>query len=123
MRNFKTLKAWSLGKEISTQVYRMTAAMTRHEQFVFASQLARAAISIPSNIAEGNSRSSAKEYARFVEIALGSAFELETQLLVLGELDLVPETRIAALVEQVEEEQRMLSGLHKSLRKPLAPSY
>ena len=122
MRNFKTLKVWQLGQKVATKVCRLTSTMTGQEQFVFASQLARAAILIPSNIAEGNSRQSRKEYARFIEIALGSAFELETQLLVLKSIEFASEDTVTNLIEEVEEERRMLSGLLKSLRIPLAPS-
>lgn len=82
MKNFKQLKIWQKGFEIATKKYLLTEHFPVQEKFGISSQLTRAAISIPSNIAEGSSRSSEKDYMRFLAIALGSCFEAETQLLI-----------------------------------------
>jgi four helix bundle protein len=115
MNNFKQLKAWSLGKEIATEVYQIAFSLNNQEQYVFASQLSRAAISIPGNVAEGNSRRSKKDFARFVEMALGSAYELETQLSIMHDLTLGDQARINLLLSKIEEEQKMLHGLIRKL--------
>ncbi|MDB4104491.1 four helix bundle protein [Salibacteraceae bacterium] len=127
MRNFKTLKVWQLGKEIAVDIFQLATQLDKEIQFVFSSQVTRAAVSISSNIAEGNSRQSTKDYARFLEIALGSAFEVETQILII--LDICPDqsARINDVLSKLEEEQKMLFGLLKKLRTPnslqLIPRY
>ncbi|WP_139135180.1 four helix bundle protein [Roseivirga sp. 4D4] len=78
MRDFKKLKIWQSGIQLVEQVYQVTNTFPNAEKFGLTSQMTRAAVSIPSNIAEGGARNSQKEYKRFLEIALGSAFELET---------------------------------------------
>jgi four helix bundle protein len=82
MRNFKELKIWQKGFEIAVDTYKITASFPSSEKFGISSQITRAAVSIPSNVAEGSSRKSEKDYHRFIEISLGSSFELETQLLI-----------------------------------------
>ena len=82
MRNFKELKIWQKGFEIAVDTYKLTETFPPTEKFSLAQQATRAAVSIPSNIAEGSSRFSEKDYKRFIEISLGSSFELETQLLI-----------------------------------------
>jgi len=84
------------------------------------SQINRAGISIPSNIAEGSSRSSRKEYNRFIEISLGSCFELETQLLIAKELNYGGPQLIVEALSAIEEEEKMLTAFGKTLmRNPL----
>ena len=87
MRNFKELLIWQKGLEIAVKTFRLTEAFPKEDKFGICSQMTRAAISIPSNIAEGSSRTSQKDYSRFIEIALGSAFELETQLSIAEKLN------------------------------------
>src|ERR1044072_4963295 len=82
MRNFKELKIWQKGFEIAVDTYKLIETFPKSEQFSLVQQATRAAVSIPSNIAEGSSRKSEKDYYRFIEISLGSSFELETQLLI-----------------------------------------
>jgi four helix bundle protein len=86
------------------------------EKFNLISQINRAAISIPSNIAEGSSRKSEKDYSRFLEIALGSCFELETQALILKELGLVSETQISDILEKIKIEQQQITSLMHKLQ-------
>lgn len=78
MRNFKELKIWQKGFEVAVKSFKLTASFPKEEKYGITSQITRAAVSIPSNIAEGSSRSSEKDYNRFLELSLGSTFELET---------------------------------------------
>ena len=82
MRNFKELKIWQKGFDIAISAFKLAGSFPKEEKYGITSQITRAAVSIPSNIAEGSSRTSGKEYSRFMEISLGSSFELETQLLI-----------------------------------------
>ena len=82
MRNFKQLKIWQKGFDIAVKSIRLTAIFPREEKYGICSQITKEAVSISSNIAEGSSRSSQKDYNRFLEISLGSSLELETQLLI-----------------------------------------
>ena len=84
MRNFKQLKIWQKGFDIAVESFKLTSGFPKQETYGISSQITKAAVSIPSNIAEGSSRSSEKDYNRFLEISLGSSFELETQLLIAG---------------------------------------
>lgn len=81
MRNFRNLEIWHLGKEIVKLTYELLKKLPKNEVFRLKSQMQRAAISIPSNLAEGCSRSSNKDLTLFFEISIGSSFELETQML------------------------------------------
>ncbi|OLY91661.1 four helix bundle protein [Cnuella takakiae] len=115
MKDFRQLRVWQKGLDLAIQTYRFSATLPKIEQFGLCSQITRAAVSIPSNIAEGSSRSSDKDNNRFVEIALGSSFELETQLLIakavgLGNLELCD-----ALLSNLGDGQRMLNAYQKSL--------
>ncbi len=86
MRNFRELDVWKNALVIARKTYSVTALLPKEEQFGLKSQMNRAAISISSNIAEGCSRNSDKDFKRFLEIAQGSAFELESKILVMQEL-------------------------------------
>ena len=108
MLNFKQLKIWQKGFDIAANVFRLVTAFPQREQFGLALQLTRAAVSISSNIAEGSSRSSNKECRRFLEIALGSTFEVEMQLLIAKRLTFGDEALIEFLLQEIDEEQKML---------------
>jgi four helix bundle protein len=82
MKNFKQLRIWQNGMGIAVQAYQLIETFPSSERFSLSQQITSAAVSIPSNIAEGNSRSSEKDKSRFIEIALGSGFEIETQVLI-----------------------------------------
>lgn len=88
MKNFKQLKVWQKGFDIAASTFQFASTLPKEERFGLISQMTRAAVSIPSNIAEGSSRSSEKDYSRFIEISLGSCFELETQLLIAQKVNL-----------------------------------
>ncbi len=105
MRKFKKLYYWDLGMEIVGLVYKLLENLPNSEKYGLRSQISRSAISMPSNIAEGCSRSSSKDTARFFEISVGSAFELETQLLAGKIAGFFSEDDIKLLINKVIEFQ------------------
>ena len=116
MKNFRRLKIWERGMEIVKKTYLLSKQLPAEERFGLVSQITRAAVSIPSNIAEGSSRTSDKDKKRFVEIALGSAFELETQLLIIRDLELANPVDTDKLIERLHEEQRMINSFITTLK-------
>lgn len=115
MRNFRELQVWQKAMEIASMTYRVTKLFPTEEKFGLVSQLNRAAVSISSNIAEGASRGSDKDFKRFLEIAIGSAFEVESQLLLAEKIGFLSNDQIAELLTLLNEEQRMLSVFIKKL--------
>jgi len=114
MKNFKKLTVWQKSMVLVKDVYILVKQLPVEEKYGLQSQTSRAVISIPSNIAEGCSRHSDKEFKRFLEIALGSAFELETQLLLIQELKLV-DKELIVIIDKTCEIQKMLQGLMRSV--------
>ncbi len=108
MTNFRNLKIWQKGMELVIEVYKLANQLPKEEKYALKSQITRAATSIPSNIAEGSSRNSQKDFKRFLEIALGSAFELETQLLIIKALNLVEVKQLTHLINILNEEQKVI---------------
>jgi four helix bundle protein len=108
MRNFKELKIWQKGFDIAIKCFQLVSTFPKEEKYALSSQITRAAISIASNIAEGSSRKSDRDYHRFVEISLGSAFELETQLLIAETVNYGNKDVRSQLLNDVDEEQKML---------------
>jgi four helix bundle protein len=111
VQDFRNLKVWQKAHEYVLAVYRATANFPSHETFGLRSQIRRASYSIPSNVAEGCGRGSDQDFARFLQIAMGSACEAEYQLLLAGDLGyLTPEDggRLNAILVEVK---RMLSAL------------
>jgi four helix bundle protein len=115
MAGYRDLKVWQLAMTLAEVVYRHCANFPRHETYGLASQLQRAAISIPSNIAEGQARSSSKEFGHFLSIALGSLAELETQVILAQRLAYLSNEDAELILLQAEEIAKMLKGLQKSL--------
>ena len=110
-RPHKNLLAWQKSVDLVTEVYKMTNGFPRDQQFVLSAQTQRAAISVPSNIAEGMAKRSSKDRTRFLEIAQGSLSELDTQVEVAMRLRFVDESEYTLLMDLMEEIQRLLSGL------------
>jgi four helix bundle protein len=117
MRNFKELKIWQKGFSIAVNSFKLVSAFPREEKFGIAVQITKAAVSIPSNIAEGSSSSSEKDYNRFLEISLGSSFELETHLLIAEAVNYGDKELRNELKKDVDEEQKMLMGFMNKLTK------
>jgi len=117
MRNFKELEVWELGKYLAIQTYNQTKSMPKEEMYGLTSQMRRAAISIPSNIAEGCSRSSNKEFVRFLEIAIGSSFELKTQLIISAELEFLDGEKVESIQESINQLQKKINSFIKSVKK------
>jgi four helix bundle protein len=109
MRNFKKLMIWQVGMEIVNKVYDLVPLLPSEEKFGLKSQLTRSSTSIPSNIAEGSAKKSQKDYLRYIEISLGSAFELETHLLVVQNRKWVSDELLHELLMLVEKEQKMIT--------------
>jgi four helix bundle protein len=115
MKDFKKLMIWQLGMEIVDKVYDLTSLLPADERFGIRSQMTRSATSIPGNIAEGSAKRSSKDYLRFVEIAFGSAFELETHALIVQRRKWVADELVTTLLELIRKEQRMLAKFIEKL--------
>ena len=115
IQNFRDLQIWQLGKEIVLSIYEITRELPEEEKFGLVSQMRRAAVSIPSNIAEGFNRPNNKDYQRFLHIALGSCAELETHIEICFDLGFVDEPSKINSLERLVSEQRMIRGLIKKL--------
>jgi four helix bundle protein len=116
MRNFKELKIWQNGIDIAIKTYRVTATFPQEDKYAIVQQMNKAGVSIPSNIAEGSSRKSEKDYSRFIEIALGSTFELETQIVIAEQLKKGNQQLLQDLKTALLEEQKMLTGFQNALQ-------
>lgn len=115
MFNFEKLDVWHKAIEFADAVYSVTKTFPSDERFGLTNQMRRAAVSISSNIAEGTSRSSRGDYARFVELATGSLFEVVSQSVISKRQGFLSEADYVRLYAAAEEQSRMLSGLRKSL--------
>ena len=109
------LEAWKLAMTLVKNIYQVTRSFPQEEIYGLTAQMRRAAVSVPSNLAEGAARTGRKEFAQFLSIAKGSLSELETQLLISAELGYLDGKH--AVFELVEEVSRLLAGLHKSLSR------
>jgi four helix bundle protein len=118
-QNFRGLKVWQLGMEIAERAYQLTQEFPKHETYGLGSQIQRAAVSIPANIAEGHAIGSTKDFARFLGIAQGSLAELETHLMLAERFKYGNPIEIASLLSRCTEEARMLRSLRKSIRSRL----
>ena len=115
MRPHHKLDVWKKSIDFVTEVYKLTATFPEAEKFGLISQLRRAAISIPSNIAEGAGRESQKEFRNFLSIAQGSAAEIETQLIISNRLKYISKEELDKMLNLLDAISRMLTGLRKSL--------
>jgi len=115
IKNYKELKVWQKSYQLCLEVYRVTKGFPKEELYGLTSQMRRAAMSIPCNIAEGYGRKTTPEYIRFLYIAYGSTCELETQTLLAGDLGYIKNDRIFELQSDIGEVERMLKALIKSL--------
>jgi four helix bundle protein len=115
MLNFERLEVWRKAIDFAELVYRLTRAFPDDERFGLTSQMRRAAVSVSSNIAEGSARFSKADYARFIEIATGSVFEVVSQSFLSRQQGFLSEVDFSKLYVAAEEQGRMLTGLRKSV--------
>jgi four helix bundle protein len=116
MKDFRKLSVWGKAHSLVIEIYKITADFPKSELFGLTSQIRRAAASIPANIAEGCGRDSDSDFARFIQISLGSKSELEYHLLLAHDLNLINDTNYDNLNIRVIELKRMLTSLIKKLR-------
>jgi four helix bundle protein len=117
IRSHRDLLVWQKAMDLVVTCYRLTDAFPKHEIYALTSQLRRAAVSVPSSIAEGRGRYSKKEFAQYLSIALGSIAELETQLEIGVRLGYLDRQAAAEASEKAEEVGKMLNGLRTSLKR------
>src|SRR3989338_3212105 len=115
IETYRSLMVWKKSVDFVVLVYQLLGKFPKNEQYGLTSQMQRAAVSIPSNIAEGKERQSDRDFARFIAIALGSLAELETQLLIAQRLGYLDEADRQETTAQADEIGKMLRSLHKTL--------
>jgi four helix bundle protein len=116
MKDFRDLSVWQKSHAMTLAVYRGTRDFPRHEQYGLTSQLRRASASVPANIAEGCGREGDPEFARFLQLAMGSASEVEYHLLLAHDLEYLPAEGYRPLAQAVVEVKRMLTALIRRVR-------
>jgi four helix bundle protein len=115
LKNFKELKVWQKAYRLCLEIYKITKDFPKEERYGLTSQIRRAAVSVPSNIAEGYGRKNKGEYIQALYIAYGSNCELETQVMLSGDLGYIEDRSLERLLEDVGDVERMLKALIKSL--------
>lgn len=116
MRDFRNLEIWKAGIVLVKQIYNLTKGFPSSELYGLTNQMRRAAVSLPSNIAEGASRKTNPDFARFLEIALGSSFELETQLILSRELDYLKPEAFEKIIADIHLFQKQTNSLLTKVR-------
>ena len=116
MHKFKDLEIWKKSRLFCSSIYEITSKFPESEKFGLTNQLRRASISIPSNIAEGSSRHSNKDFSRFLQIVLGSAYEIETQLLIASDLNFITQKELDFLLKSLESIIKMTSKFKSTLK-------
>jgi len=115
VKNYRDLIVWQKAMGLVTEIYHHTKSFPEEERYGLTSQLRRSSVSLPSNMAEGYGRNSTQDYIRFLRIANGSLFELQTQLEIARNLDFLTEKSFSVLFEMSREIERMLSSLIKKI--------
>ncbi len=118
IRGYKDLIVWQRGRKLVQVVYSLARSLPKEELFSLAAQMKRAAVSIPSNIAEGYGRNYRPEYIRFLNVARGSCFELETQMLLCTDLGFLSEQQAEEAFDLLQEIGRLLISLIRKLEGP-----
>ena len=117
MHNFRELDVWKKARVLTSSAYKLTEMLPRHEQFGLSSQIQRAAVSIPSNIAEGAGRTTGNDFCHFLDMANSSSFDLETQLIIAQDLGYIDMEQLKKILDDIHEIKKMLRGLKKSIKK------
>lgn len=115
--NYRQLKVWQTGIKLVKEVYLMPHTFPKHEVYGLSSQMQRAAVSIPANLAEGHARAPTREFLRHVSIAYGSLAELETHIILAESLDYCGHDQSLLLLDTCQKEGKMLNGLRRSLER------
>ena len=116
MRNFRELEIWKEGLDLVKEIIELIESLPSSEKFGLRAQISRAAVSIPSNIAEGCSRTSSKELIRYLNISLGSSFELETQLILVKKLSHLKGEDTDLLLRSLNKLQRRISAFQNAIK-------
>ncbi len=117
VRDYRDLIVWQKAMELVKRIYRLVGCFPTHERYGLADQMRRSAVSVPSNIAEGQARQHTAEFRHFLYIALGSLAELETQLLIAHDVSYVSAEELKEIVDLITEIRRMAHGLIRQLPK------
>ncbi len=117
MNNFRELKVWQKARVLTKKSYALLSKFPTDEKFGLVSQIKRATISIPSNIAEGSGRNTEMDFSRFLDIALGSCYEIETQYILSMDLNFITKAECDDIINDIVEIERMIIGLINSKRK------
>ncbi len=117
VKDFTDLRVWRSAMDLAEAVYRLTWTFPKQEQFGLSNQLQRAAVSVPSNIAEGHGRSQSGEYVRFLNIARGSLAEMKTQLMLAARLGYATESACDILIVRVDDLRRQLGALRVAIER------
>ena len=120
--DYKQLQVWQKGMDLTEEVYRLVKQLPREETFALSDQLRRAAVSVPSNIAEGHGRGTDKEFIKFLTIARGSLLEVETQLLICNRMNLISSSNSQLAQSLIVEIGKMLNALISYRRNCLKPN-
>jgi four helix bundle protein len=119
INSFRDLRVWQSGMDLVTQVYRLTRSFPREEHYGITSQVRRAAVSIPSNIAEGHSRESSKEYLNHLSIAQGSLAELQTQIEIALRLDFIAAETARQILDHSASLSRQIFALRNAIMRKI----
>ena len=122
MHNYKNLHIWQDGIKLARRIYEVTGDFPANEKFGIISQMTRAAVSIPSNIAEGAGRNSNKDFANFLGIAIGSIFELHTQIVICQQIGLIDETTTKQIEEQINTLQQQIIAYKQRIENTPNPT-
>lgn len=117
VKSYKELETWQVAMKLVGEVYRVSKTFPKEELYGLTNQIRRAAVSVPSNIAEGQGRSSTPDFLRHLSIARGSLYEVETQLLIAAQLDYLPSQDVNGLTDLTASLGRLLNGLTRSLQR------
>lgn len=116
MHNYRELKIWHNAIDLSVDIYQLVADFPSDEKFGLVSQLRRASVSVPSNIAEGSSRGSEKDFARFLTMSLGSLFEIETQLIISQRVGYIQNSELEKFKNQITDLIKMIMAFKKYIK-------
>jgi len=116
MHNFKELKVWQRARKLVKDIYLILNEMPDDEKFGLISQIRRASVSVPANIAEGAGRNTDADFGRFLDIANGSCFELETLLILAVDLDYLSKSKYDKILKDIEEIQKMIYSLRNKMK-------